>query len=288
MGARVLLSSLGGAIVLWASSTWAQAPVAAPASVPAPASAPAPAPAREASPAPAVLAVGAPASPAAENLTAGLTSPYTLIVGVERILVAGPFTQSSDSSGSGLSFGAVGFAGSTDDGYTEPFLPHTMPRVTADAVLAEGFTVGALAGIGRAFGSTPNNGSSDADTVTPVSDQYLAGGRVGYLAPLADNSAAFWGRLGLVYAWGSERTRGLYGEDVDQESSLVAAELEATLLFPVVAHFGLSLGIGGDIALKGTLRSEPAGDTPSLPLDRTTRRRDSDAFFLWLGAFGYI
>jgi hypothetical protein len=210
------------------------------------------------------------------------------VLGVERVLLAGPFaqTQAGASSGSevtdgGLSFGAVGLAASTDDDSPRPFLPHAIPRLALDLVLLEGITCGAFAGIGRSYGSrSASNGSSEDET--PVATTYLAGGRVGALLVL-EGETLLWPRLGLVHGWATHDRVNDWDELVEDTGHLTSVQLEAALVFVPVAHLGVTLGLGMDIGLYGSTGVE---SVPSRSVLRV--RRDADAFFAWIGLLGFL
>lgn len=234
--------------------------------------------------------------PLAGSPAASLVAPWTVLLSAERLFVFSPFAQdgpldelSPEVLDSGLSFGAVGFAASTDELSARPFFAHAMPRLGADLVMPAGISVGLFGGLGRSLGARDQDDADPYSTgglaaETPTADTYVAGGRVGAVYA-ADVDVVLWGRVGLAHGWAHHDRPSDWGYLVVDTGRLTALQLEAEMLFVPVEHFALSLTLGADIALRGSTGQEVISQTPA-PAERV--RRDADAFYLWLGLLSWL
>ena len=182
-----------------------------------------------------------PARPAPETT---FRSSHRLVISFDR-LFGFDYESRTLSLGGNVESDAttVSFFGSQPEGTVNPF---TFPRLAADVILHERFTVGAAGSYFHA--STPLGANGDY-----TQSGYLLAPRVGYLIFLGPD-LALWPRAGVTFAHtfdGAIRT-----SIVD----LTALTVEMPLLFSVSPHLAFSTALTIDRSATGTITGDLTGN----------------------------
>ncbi len=223
--------------------------------------------------------VGAEESKPAARYADELASCYTVMVSAERLIVLGPYGQEGSEGEGGMTLAAMGYM-HTQEATSDPFLPHTVPRLAVDVVVGTQVTVGAAAGVGlshaeRAGYEYSSSGSSERPTSSATTA--IVAGRVGFIAPVR-KGLALWPRVGLSGAWSNNERERSNGSTVDDETTSTTLNLEMVLAFAVSSHVALSLDFAADLALRGS--SDVDDGYASEP---TEARRMHDGFSVSFG-----
>lgn len=156
-----------------------------------------------------------------------------------------------------------------------------IPRLTVGTDLAFFFTVGSSTSTetdlqnGGTVNASGGNGNTYVFGIAP---------RVGYLMPLGNLPLYFWGRGGFSFYTATNTNDGA---TVHNNVNQLAFDLEPTLVWTPVTHFGLTASIDGDVPLYGRHSTTTFGNNGQTVTDFTAN--SSEAFFgITLGMLGYL
>ncbi len=167
----------------------------------------------------------------------------------------------------------------------------SVPRAGFDYTVLPRFTVGGdlivFFTAGTSFSRTTptaNNGSTTTNNGNGGQFVFGIAPRVGYLMPLGNLPLYFWGRGGFSFYTATNTNDGA---TVHNNVNQLAFDLEPTLVWTPVTHFGLTASIDGDVPLYGRHSTTTFGNNGQTVTDFTAN--SSEAFFgITLGMLGYL
>jgi hypothetical protein len=187
----------------------------------------------------------------ADDRPVALERPWTVTVGLERVLFIGPYAQSGPSGEAGISIAGGGYILADNIEDTEPFLPHAVPRLAVDIVLVERFTFGVAAGYGASVADARLR-SRAREPQERVTGTGVLSARFGYVGAM--RYAGFYGiRLGFLYGFGTcSYTYPESGSEIEASMSYVATNLELLLGTVPLPYAAVTFGLSTDVGLHGT------------------------------------
>jgi hypothetical protein len=281
-----------------------------------------PPPAPLSSAAPPVMAPPSPSNPsppqAAPNLQQSESSASTLrptaaglsgasahvILSVDRLFGAWAWSQTSSvdvgAAHTGIESSGTGFNLLWSNPGSNPY---ATPRLSVDAVIGPGITLGGSIGYATSGGSSESTTtvSNPGSTGTPrVTDQdlpkfaaFVLTPRVGGLIMLGEH-ASLWLRGGITYYHSTTESTIQDTSTVPATSftrnstfNLTAVTFDPEIVFLPTAHFGLTLGAVADIGLGGSFDIEESEAPTGIPPTLNWHERVSD-YGVSAGVLGFF
>jgi hypothetical protein len=221
-----------------------------------------------------------------------------LIVSADRLFGISQWTYSSEFNNSdtfstsgtavNLLFGDGGGRVGALDADSTIRIPYLIPRLGLDYVVSKGITLGGAVGyLSRSGTSNAKYMGITTSTDTPSDSAFVLAPRAGYAVALSA-AVAIWIRAGITYyavsakeTTPSPTSPGQF--DSNQESDTgVAFNVEPELVLTPVRHFGLTIGLVGDIPLSGTGTFQRAGSNNPSYTERISN------FGITFGVLGHI
>jgi hypothetical protein len=144
--------------------------------------------------------------------------------------------------------------------------PYATPRLGFDYTVAQSMTIGGAIGVISRSGTEE---ITQAGTTTsqdrPSVTGFAFAPRFGYILPI-NQLIALWFRGGITYFTSKleqKSTNGTQTTTFTQTTNGFALDLEPQLIITPVSHFGLSVGLLGDIPLSGSVKVEQSGAVTS-------------------------